>query len=207
MTKNSLSKTFSILCFISSISGLTIMYFADLGGNNFENFLYNNIRFFSYFTILSNIFVAIVSGRTVFSKQKVSENIKSSVLLYILITGSIYFAVLRNVWTPQGWKYAGDILLHYSTPILYLLFWIFSSGKSLLKKDFFIKVTIFPFIYLFYTFLKGIISGHYPYPFMEVDKIGYFAAVWNSIIILIIMLILSLPVFFINNSIFKKTSK
>lgn len=194
------------ICFFSALFGLVIMYFADLSGKNFENIGVNTVVFFSYFTILSNIFVMLATGSFFLKKRRFSVVKESSILLYIVITGSVYFTVLRNVWTPTGWKYLADALLHYSTPVLYVSYWLISSGKEKLNKNFFWKVNVFPLLYLGYTILKGAIYNHYPYPFMQVPKLGYPRVLLNTVIILIVMMILAIPVYLYNNHRYNKNN-
>lgn len=64
------------------------------------------IRFFSFFTIQSNILVALVL--TAFAIKSgpdewlVHPFVRSAVGVYIAMVGIVYFAVLRQLWAPQG---------------------------------------------------------------------------------------------------------
>src|SRR5690242_8083233 len=74
------------------------------------------INFFSYFTILSNIFVAIVTTVSSFRSSSPGFfsriNVQSAIALYIFIVALVYNLVLRSQWNPKGWQLIADNLLH-----------------------------------------------------------------------------------------------
>jgi hypothetical protein len=49
---------------------------------------------------------------------------------------------------------------------------------------------IYPIIYLAYIVVRGAVFGVYPYPFVDVMKIGYRMTLLNALIFLLIFLIL-----------------
>ncbi len=72
------------------------------------------VRFLTYFTILSNIAVMLVAcvaaaGQPGFFAQ---ARVRGAVALYIGVTGSIYFFILRHLWQPQGAQWWADTGLH-----------------------------------------------------------------------------------------------
>lgn len=76
------------------------------------------IRFFSYFTILTNLMIAIYCSVLLlkplsktglfFSQQKNT----TAVTVYIVIVEIIYNTVLRGLWKPEGLLRLVDELLH-----------------------------------------------------------------------------------------------
>lgn len=94
------------------------------------------INTFSYFTILTNLLVAIVctasllhtSEDTLFTRP---SNL-SAVAVYIFVVGLTYSLLLRSLWNPTGLQAVADTSLHDVTPILYMLFWIFFVAKGTL---------------------------------------------------------------------------
>jgi len=51
---------------------------------------------------------------------------------------------------------------------------------------------IYPLAYLFYTLIHGAVSGFYPYPFVNVDKLGYGKALLNCLGVTVFFVVLSL---------------
>jgi len=88
------------------------------------------IRYFSYFTILTNLLVAICCTalltnrnskiKSFFSRQ----NTLTAVAVYITVVGLVYNSILRFLWNPQGLQWIVDELLHSVIPLLFIAFWL-----------------------------------------------------------------------------------
>lgn len=135
-------------------------------------------NFFSYFTILSNILVAIVSTILLFpSTSKLgkfahSASTQTAVTLYIFIVGLVYNLVLRGIWVPKGYQLLADNLLHVATPLLFVFYWGFFIPKENLKWRDGLVWLIFPALYLLYSLIRGSIVHWYPYPFLDLDRLS-----------------------------------
>ncbi|HUR66460.1 MAG TPA: Pr6Pr family membrane protein [Chitinophagaceae bacterium] len=157
------------------------------------------VNFLSYFTILSNLFVAItlsVKEGSVFSGNK----IRSAIAVYIVIVGLVYNLVLRKVWSPHGWQLVADNLLHVAIPLLYVVFWYFFVPKGILKWKHLLPWLIFPLLYLVYSLARGALTGWYPYPFLNADQTGYSKVALNSSLVFAAFLIIGLAVIAINRA-------
>lgn len=165
------------------------------------------IRFFSFFTILTNLLVAIFftskvfhfSGKmaAIFSKK----GALTSITTFILIVGIVYQVVLRFIWNPQGMQMIVDELLHTIIPLLVLIYWFFFSNdeKSTFKNS--IIWLLYPFIYLIFVMIRGFFSDYYPYSFLNISVIGMEKVILNSGIVLALML------FVMGSLIFLKSKK
>ena len=155
------------------------------------------IRYLSYFTILTNLLVAICCTIIVLNPSSKWGNFFSSqktltaITVYILVVGLIYNIILRFIWNPQGLQKIVDELLHSVVPVLFLLLWIFSVKKKTLKWKAFLPWLIYPLTFLVFILIRGAFSGFYPYPFMDVTKLGYQKVFINSLGVTIIFIILS----------------
>jgi hypothetical protein len=155
------------------------------------------INFFSFYTILSNILVAIcftciflnLKGRI--AEFFTSQQAQCAMTVYIVIVGVIYNVVLRGLIHPRGWAQVVDELLHLVIPALTLVYWLVFSPKSNLSWRDIYAWTIFPIIYFFYTFIHGAVSGFYPYPFVDVHVLGYPKVLLNCLLIIAGFLLLS----------------
>ncbi len=136
------------------------------------------IRFFSYFTILTNTFVAVYftlvaihTGKqdgTLYGKP----GVLTALTTYILIVGLVYQVVLRHLWSPQGMHMLADETLHTIIPLCVLLFWILYEQKQALEFRMIIRWLIFPLLYLIYILTQGQFTNFYPYPFIDVTQLG-----------------------------------
>lgn len=154
------------------------------------------LRFFGYFTIDTNILVALCftaiafNGRSKLSDFFTSASTLTAATVFILIVGIVYNLLLRSLWSPQGFQKLADELLHSIIPLLMPAYWLlFISTKELNTKNI-LSWLIYPVIYMIYGLIHGAITKFYPYPFVDVTKLGYSKTLLNSAIILIVMIIL-----------------
>jgi len=201
MNRSFFQKLFLYASCISIIFGLTIMFYSMYSDKTGMDLVAAVLSFFSYFTILTNTFIAIVYFTEINKKDRLTDTIRGSVLVYILLTGIIYFFFLKNIWNPEGPALVGDIILHYISPVLFLIyFFVFRSGEKL-DRNFFVKVLVFPLIYFIFTLITGIFTGVYPYPFMNAVKLGHIMVLINSFLIMIVIEIIAIPVYLFNSMI------
>ena len=94
------------------------------------------IRYFSFFTILTNIIVALcvtvllVKPNTKCGKFLYRPATLTAITVYITIVGIVYNVILRFLWQPQGLQKIIDELLHTVIPFLFILLWVFYVSKS-----------------------------------------------------------------------------
>jgi hypothetical protein len=154
------------------------------------------IKFFSYFTILTNILVAVTFTVLLFKKptwlQKELNKASSftAILVYILVVCLVYNFVLRPAMQPlQGLKLLANEILHSFIPIYFLIFWVVFVDKSTLAYKQATSWLVYPLIYVIYIFIRGAITQQYPYFFINVNTFGYPTALLNSLILFIVFLL------------------
>jgi hypothetical protein len=155
------------------------------------------VQFFSYFTILTNILVAMYFTLLLLKKRTQQEgwftNAKTAtaITVYITIVGVVYNLVLRYLWEPEGWQLLADELLHTIIPLLFLLYWfVFIRRNNLQWKDAFLWL-LYPLIYLVFVLIRGAVTGLYPYPFINVIALGYNQVFLNCGILFLVFLFFS----------------
>jgi hypothetical protein len=152
-------------------------YFASHAGG-----LTATIDYFSYFTILSNVLVAVsltaavLAPRSALGRVLLRPQTATATAVYISVTGLTYFLILSSLYDLKGWVLLFDRLLHYVMPPAYVLFWLLFVAKGRLRLANAAWALIPPLIYSAYTFVHGPWSGFYPYPFVDLPKIG----VWHT---------------------------
>lgn len=156
------------------------------------------IRFFSFFTILTNILVAFCCttlwwrpGSSLGRRFSMPGTL-TAITVYITIVGLVYNLVLRTYWEPRGLQLVVDNLLHTIIPSLFLLFWIVLVPKNKLQWKEVFPWLIYPLVYILFIITRGALSGFYPYPFIDVSKIAYHEVLTNTGALLIGFLVLSL---------------
>lgn len=156
------------------------------------------IRFFSYFTIDTNLLVALCStsilcfnssplGRF-FSKPQVV----TAIVVYIIVVAIIYNAVLRFLWVLKGWSMILNELLHVIVPGMFLVYWIYFVAKRSLQWKNLWSWLMYPLIYTVFVLIRGSYADFYPYPFLNVSKFGLQQVMVNCAIITLLFVSLFL---------------
>lgn len=144
------------------------------------------LRFFSFFTILSNLLVALVCSFCLVPRPGrvgaflTTPRARAAVALYIAVTGAIYVALLQGRWRPQGAQLVADLLLHDVVPLAYVGLWLAYAPHGRLLWSDALRFMVFPLGYLSWTVVRGGLFGEYPYPFVDVLTIGWAAAARNA---------------------------
>ena len=145
----------------------------------------STIDYFSYFTILSNILVAAILTSTAIAAQSSfwhylrRPSVGAAAAVYITVTGLTYYFILAAQYDLHGWTKFFDHLLHYVMPPAYVLFWLVFVPKGRLTFKTALWALVPPILYAVYTFIHGPWTGLYPYPFVDVPKIGIRQTVIN----------------------------
>ena len=164
--------------------------------NRNSSVLETNIRFFSFFTILSNLLVAIYFTLQLLKRSSAYSfsnkvGVLSALSVYIVIVGLVYQLVLRSLWHPVGLQRLVDELLHSLIPVEVIIFWYYSSDKSKLSYKMIPIWLIYPLLYLAYILIRGNFSGFYPYPFMNVSTLGLTEVLRNSLFLTLLFFVFS----------------
>lgn len=163
------------------------------------------VRFFSYFTILSNLIVCVYFLSLVMASEDITQNFwkmpetGTAITVYISVVGLVYHIVLSKIYHPQGLALIADHGLHSFAPLATVLYWfVFVSTK---KVDYtsIPYWLIYPGLYFVYTIVHGHFSQFYPYPFLDVSKIGFLQAFLNCLVVLALFSLLSLVFSYIAN--------
>ena len=155
------------------------------------------VRFFSFFTILTNILVASYFTNQIITSKGKTENLFSktgsltAITIYITVVGLVYQIALRHLWKPTGLQMIVDELLHTIIPTLTIIYWFLYEQKSELKWKMIPKFLLYPLFYLAYILVRGQLSGFYPYPFINVTALGWSQTLINILVLFGVFLVLS----------------
>ncbi|WP_414880561.1 MULTISPECIES: Pr6Pr family membrane protein [Pseudomonas] len=137
------------------------------------------LSFFSYFTVLTNTLVATVLTCALTSRESAARRwflqpwVSSGIAVSIAVVGLAYNVLLRHLWHPEGWQWLADELLHDVMPLLFLAWWWLCVPKGTLRLRHIALWVIYPLLYFAYALLRGHLLATYPYPFIDVDTLGY----------------------------------
>jgi len=171
--KKKLALIFAIVGWVTLTSRLTL---SVLNGN--ETSLITVIRFFSYFTVLTNMLVAIYftnialknasQKNTVWNKAGTLTAL-ATLMTLVAIVYHIMIAPSRNI---TGLPLLLSSILHTWLPIAIVVFWYRYENMRNVRPKQLLYWLLYPTFYTFYVLLKGYFSGFYPYFFFDITTIG-----------------------------------
>lgn len=164
---------------------LAIQYILMVTNGAHANIGAATISYLGYFTILTNILVALAFTAPLLKPSNrmcqffEGPAVRAAVALYILVVMVVYHALLAHLWDPQGWQNFTDICLHTVIPVLYILDWLVFANKRPMLYARIPYWVIYPATYGLFNILRGAITGTYPYPFLNVAELGFTGVMIN----------------------------
>jgi uncharacterized membrane protein len=133
------------------------------------------IRLVSYFTIQSNVLVAVAAFTLLRDPDRdgqIWRVVRVAGLVGITITGIVHWFLLRPLLDLTGWSYLCDKLLHVAVPLLAVVAWLLFGPRPRVTLRDWLLALIWPAAWLAYTLVRGSVTGFYPYPVLNVQELG-----------------------------------
>ena len=131
-----------------------------------------------FFTILTNLLVALTMTWVAVG-GKPSVNFLGGVTLAIILVGVVYVTLLQGLRVLTGAHLLADTLLHKVSATLMALWWLFFAPRAKLRWSAALWWIAYPLAYLIYVLARGQFDHKYPYPFLDVAKIGWVQTALN----------------------------
>src|SRR5690349_19714671 len=128
-------------------------------------------RYLGYFTILTNIFVALIWVRGLLRPAQSMPRLEAAGAVSIVMVGIIYHAVLASRWYPHGLQLVADFTHHTLVPILFAVYWLRRPHGQLKWMDAFALV-LWPLAYCPYALARGAFDGWYAYFFLDPGRMS-----------------------------------
>lgn len=184
-----LARPWHLLTAIVAIFALVFQFWLVLAGH--KTLLENGkpsthisvIRFFSYFTILSNLLVAIATTSLALGRDRNTRLwrvLRIDAVVGIAVTALVHWFFLRPLLTLHGNDYIADKLLHIVVPALALIGWLLFGPRARVGRSDLLPSAIYPALYMAWTLIHGAASHWYPYPFTDVTVHGYPIVLLNA---------------------------
>lgn len=141
--------------------------------------------FFSYYTILTNIVLVLIylsdlaSWRWLEVFRKLDVNGMMVANMVLVMTFVHFF--LRGLVPMSGLFLLCDTLLHYVTPVIYIVWWLVTvrHGPLLIRR---VPIMLAPtIVYFLYVLARGAWVREYPYPVLNVTRLGYGQVLLNAV--------------------------
>lgn len=156
-------------------------------GSEFARFgdsgLSRSLHVFAFFTTQANLIVgatclllAINPNRT----GKVFAVFRLIGLVSIAVTFIVFHVALAGLFELSTWGQVADKLLHTVVPIMAVVGWIMFGPRDLTSGRIAKLTVLFPAAYMVFTLIRGALVDFYPYPFADVNEIGYARVIING---------------------------
>ncbi|MDB5737635.1 MAG: hypothetical protein JWO65_1303 [Sphingomonas bacterium] len=145
------------------------------------------VRYLSFFTILSNMLAGIASiGIVLGLRWAARPGLRAAITVYILVVALIFQLLLVGLvhLSPLGWW--GNMLVHELVPAGWIACWLSFRPHGHIDRNAPVRWLIFPTLYGLWTLLHGVLSGFYPYPFLDVAKFGGLAVTRNMLVVALV---------------------
>lgn len=197
-------KMLAALAVVAWLALLLQLYLSiELAFSNGRGVLHGTLAFLAYFTVLTNLFVALsatlplVAGATPPGRFFARPEVLGCAITSIVMVGAGYHVLLRNAWNPQGLQLIADYLLHYVVPLCALAYWVVFAPRTRLGALAPLAWCIYPVGYFIYALIRGELTGMYPYYFIDVTKLGFAKVLANSVAMLVAFLLVGMALRFI----------
>jgi hypothetical protein len=148
----------------------------------------------SFFTVQTNIFVAIWVTAAVFLRRDdhplLRPHIRGGLTVYITVTFLVYAIVLAPLWEPEGIALFATIVTHYVTPLAFILDWLLFEPRRAYRWRYLLDWLAYPIVYLIFSQIEGPTTGDYLYPFLDRGDLGWGGLALNVVGLLVLFVIL-----------------
>ncbi|MGV8976807.1 MAG: Pr6Pr family membrane protein [Cellulomonas sp.] len=154
----------------------------------------------SFFTIESNILVAVTTGLLAVRLTRPStlfRVLRLTAVIAIAITGVVFHLALANLQELSDNEALADWILHTASPILCVVGWLVLGPRGQVTRRVAGLCVTFPLVWLAYTLIRGELVDDrfgrpfYPYPFLDVAELGYARVLVNIALVAVLFGVLA----------------
>src|SRR6201996_6671478 len=94
-------------------------------------------------------------------------------LVAITVTGIVYHVALSGLLALAGFHQLANQLVHTVVPVLAVAGWLIAGPRGQATARAAWLSPLYPLAWLAFTLIRGAVVHWYPYPFVDVTKLGY----------------------------------
>jgi hypothetical protein len=199
VTKSRVGRYWHISTLVVATFALVLQLYLVASGDNIldstaaASRLEQTRRYFSYFTIQANFLVAVSMVFIVRDRleSQLFRVVRLASLVGITVTGIVAAIALPPSPNYTFGSLVCDRLLHIVVPVLTFVGWLVFGPRGLVRREDLLPSLIWPVVWLAATLALGPFVGWYPYPFINVDQLGYGRTLVNCAVIAVLFLALA----------------
>ena len=132
-----------------------------------------------FFTIITN-FLAALTMTWVAVDRRTSPLVLGGLTLAMLLVGLVYTFLLEGLHDLSGAGLVADTLLHKVSPVAMALWWLLFAPRARLQWNAPLWWSLYPLAYFAYAIGRGAVDHRYPYPFIDLGKLGWLQTALNA---------------------------
>ncbi len=132
-----------------------------------------------FFTILTNLAVAVAMTWIAIGRR-VSPFVLGGLTIAILLVGVVYAVLLAGLHELRGPALIANFLLHKASPVLMAIWWLLFAPRAKLRSNAALWWSVYPLAYFLYVLARGWFDHKYPYPFIDVSRLGWLQTALNA---------------------------
>ena len=149
------------------------------------------VRVFSFFTIQSNLLCGYVALSLALDPRRDGSTwraVRLASLFGITVTGIVYSAILADSHQPnEVSEILVNTIVHYVVPIMAVAGWFLFGPRPRIERCTVLLSLAFAVLWIGYTLIRGATAHWYPYPFTDVDALGYGRVAFNGVLVIALL--------------------
>jgi hypothetical protein len=149
------------------------------------------LRFFSYFTIQSNLLAMVTAATLVLRPDRDGRwwrILRIAAIVGMTVTFFVYYIALRPILDLHGIRKATDVAFHYVVPMMTAGGWLLFGPRPRIDPGSLVRHLVWPVGYLAYVLVLGAVTEWYPYPFIDADDLGYATTLFHALLVTALLL-------------------
>lgn len=134
-----------------------------------------------YFTILTNTLMAASFLTIAATGKRLSFGWMTMLTMSMVVVALVYHIMLAHLYSFTGLNWWTDQAFHTILPALMLWFWLMETTRNPPRGGQPLWWLIWPAGYAVYAMVRGLATGWYPYPFLDLGALGPGAVAINML--------------------------
>jgi hypothetical protein len=134
------------------------------------------LRYFAFFTILSNLFGAVLflvlAARWRATRTHTFDVLRGAAVLYLVITFIVVLVLLSGAELQVAVPWV-DFVVHKLFPVVVVIDWLIDPPSTDVRLRDVALWLVFPLVWVVLTLARGAVDHWYPYPFLDPANGGY----------------------------------
>ncbi len=159
-----------------AVAILVLVAIADQARTLIDAGFFRPLRYFAFFTILSNLYGAVVflalairRGRT---ESRTFDLLRGAAVVYLVVTFVVVVLLLSSAELQVGVPWV-DVVVHKLFPVVLVLDWLIDPPTTRLRIRDGLVWLVFPLVWIVFSLIRGAVDFWYPYPFLDPAHGGY----------------------------------